>query len=134
MKIHEKTNKIFFYVFLSILNFILIKDQYFDTLIFVSLSGITQGLTFGTPTTMITGTGFGLGGSVTTPPISTVSSLPSFTNLTSSATPLSVPSGLSFDAAKTSTIATTGFSLATTTAGGLSFGTSKPTDTFLGAI
>lgn len=96
-----------------------------------STAGIT-GLTFGTPTTMVAGTGFGLGGSVTTTSISTVSSLPSFTNLTSSATPMSVPSGLSFDTVKTSTTATTGFPLATTTTGGLSFGTSKPTDTFLG--
>ncbi|GAB1863782.1 NUP62 protein [Camponotus japonicus] len=96
-----------------------------------STTGIT-GLTFGTPTTMVTGIGFGLGGSATTTSISTVSSLPSFTNLTSSATPMSVPSGLSFDAAKTSTTAAPGFPLATTTTGGLSFGTSKPTDTFLG--
>ncbi|XP_029172649.1 nuclear pore glycoprotein p62 [Nylanderia fulva] len=92
-----------------------------------STAGIT-GLTFGTPTTMATGTGFGLGGgiTVTTTSISTVSSLPSFTNLTSSTTPMVAPTGLSFDAAKTSTTATPGFSLATTTTGGLGFGTSKP--------
>ncbi|XP_072767076.1 uncharacterized protein Nup62 [Anoplolepis gracilipes] len=92
-----------------------------------STAGIT-GLTFGTPTTMVTGTGFGLGSSITTTTtsISTVSSLPSFTNLTSSTTPMSAPSGLSFDASKTPTTATTGFSLATTTTGGLGFGTSKP--------
>lgn len=91
-----------------------------------STAGIT-GLTFGTPT-MVTGTGFGLGGGITatTTSISTVSSLPSFTNLTSSTTPMSAPSGLSFDAAKTSTTAATGFSLATTTTGGLGFGISKP--------
>lgn len=91
-----------------------------------STAGIT-GLTFGTPTTMVTGTGFGLGSSITTTTtsISTVSSLPSFTNLTSSTTPMSAPSGLSFDASKTPTTATTGFSLATTTTGGLGFG-SKP--------
>ncbi|XP_050454990.1 nuclear pore glycoprotein p62 [Cataglyphis hispanica] len=92
-----------------------------------STAGIT-GLTFGTPNTMVTGTGFGLGSGITatTTSISTVSSLPSFTNLTSSTTPISAPSGLSFDATKTSTTATTGFSLTTTTTGGISFGTSKP--------
>ncbi|CAL1680549.1 unnamed protein product [Lasius platythorax] len=92
-----------------------------------STTGIT-GLTFGTPTTMVTGTGFGLGGGITatTTSISTVSSLPSFTNLTSSTTPMPAPSGLSFDPAKTSTTATTGFPLATATPGGLGFGTAKP--------
>ncbi|XP_029660411.1 nuclear pore glycoprotein p62 [Formica exsecta] len=92
-----------------------------------STAGIT-GLAFGTPNTMVPGTGFGLGSGITatTTSISTVTSLPSFTNLTSSTTPISAPSGLSFDAAKTSTTAATGFSLATTTTGGLSFGASKP--------
>lgn len=93
------------------------------------LQGLT-GLTFGTPTTMATGTGFGLGGSVTatTTSISIASSLPSFTNLASSVPPMSAATGLSFDPAKASTTAATGFPIATTTAGGFSFGvgTAKP--------
>ncbi|XP_018370015.1 PREDICTED: nuclear pore glycoprotein p62 isoform X2 [Trachymyrmex cornetzi] len=91
--------------------------------------GLT-GLTFGTPTTMATGTGFGLGGGITatTTSISTVSSLPSFTNLASSGTPIPAPTGLSFDATKVSTTPATGFPIATTTTGGFNFGvgTAKP--------
>ncbi|XP_012216377.1 nuclear pore glycoprotein p62 [Linepithema humile] len=94
-----------------------------------STTGLT-GLTFGTPTTMAAGTGFGLGGSMTatTTSISIASSLPSFTNLTNSTTPMPTASGLSFDPTKVSTPTTTGFSLATTTTPGFSFGVgmSKP--------
>ncbi|XP_018339845.1 PREDICTED: nuclear pore glycoprotein p62, partial [Trachymyrmex septentrionalis] len=92
-------------------------------------TGLT-GLTFGTPTTMATGTGFGLGGAITatTTSISTASSLPSFTNLASSGTPMPAPTGLSFDATKVSTTPATGFPIATTTMGGFNFGvgTAKP--------
>ncbi|XP_012056290.1 PREDICTED: nuclear pore glycoprotein p62 [Atta cephalotes] len=86
-------------------------------------TGLT-GLTFGTPTTMTTGTSFGLGGGITatTTSISTASSLPSFTNLASSGTPLPAPTGLSFDATKVSTTPATGFPIATTTTGGFNFG------------
>ncbi|XP_012542406.1 nuclear pore glycoprotein p62 [Monomorium pharaonis] len=80
-------------------------------------------LTFGTPTTMPTGTGFGLGGSVTatTTSISIASSLPSFTNLANSGTPMPAASaGLS------STTVATGFPIATTTAGGFTFGVGTP--------
>ncbi|XP_011156207.1 nuclear pore glycoprotein p62 [Solenopsis invicta] len=89
------------------------------------------GLTFGTPTTMATGAGFGLGGGITatTTSISTASSLPSFTNLASSGTTMSAATGLSFDPTKASTSATTGFPIMTTTAApGFSFGVgaSKP--------
>ncbi|XP_011873459.1 PREDICTED: nuclear pore glycoprotein p62 [Vollenhovia emeryi] len=86
-------------------------------------TGLT-GLTFGTPPTTMAppGTGFGLGGGVTatTTSISTASSLPSFTNLASSGT------GLAFDPAKVSTTAATGYPIATTTAGGFTFGATKP--------
>ncbi|KAG5311388.1 NUP62 protein, partial [Pseudoatta argentina] len=91
-------------------------------------TGLT-GLTFGTPSTMAIGTGFGLGGGITatTTSISTASSLPSFTNLASSGTLMSAPTGLSFDATKVSTTPATGFSIATTTTGGFNFvGTAKP--------
>ncbi|XP_011698288.1 PREDICTED: nuclear pore glycoprotein p62 [Wasmannia auropunctata] len=89
-------------------------------------AGLTS-LTFGTPTTLATaGTGFGLGGGMTatTTSISTVSSLPSFTNLASSGTPpMPVATGLTFDPAKASTtVVSTGFPIATTTTGGFSFG------------
>lgn len=91
--------------------------------IFVSFKGIT-GLTFGVPTTA-TGIGFSLGSNTaTTPSLSTPpSNLPNFA-LTSSMTPTPGVSGLSFDPAKASvtTAIATGFSPATTTAGGFSFG------------
>ncbi|XP_020295283.1 nuclear pore glycoprotein p62 [Pseudomyrmex gracilis] len=92
-------------------------------------TGIT-GLSFGTPT-MATGTGFSLGSALTTTTtsISTASSLQSFTNLTSSVTPVSAP-GLAFSAGTASvTSANTSFSLTPATTGGFAFGgasTSKP--------
>ncbi|XP_018311765.1 nuclear pore glycoprotein p62 isoform X2 [Mycetomoellerius zeteki] len=78
---------------------------------------------------MATGTGFGLGGGITatTTSISTASSLPSFTNLASSGTPMPAATGLSFDAVKVSAVPATGFPIATTTTGSFNFGgTSKP--------
>ncbi|XP_014484305.1 PREDICTED: nuclear pore glycoprotein p62 [Dinoponera quadriceps] len=86
-------------------------------------TGIT-GLTFGTPTTMTSGTTFGLSSNTiaTTTALSATPNLPNFA-LTSNVTPTSGVS-LSFDPAKVSTTTTTatGFPLATTTAGGFSFG------------
>ncbi|XP_024874330.1 nuclear pore glycoprotein p62 [Temnothorax curvispinosus] len=93
-------------------------------------TGLT-GLTFGSPNTMIPGTGFGLGGgsgvTATTTSISTATSLPSFTNLTSSGTPMSATTGLSFDPTKAAVTPSTGFPIATTAAPGFAgFGASKP--------
>ncbi|KAL0122552.1 hypothetical protein PUN28_007332 [Cardiocondyla obscurior] len=89
----------------------------------------TTGLTFGTPNTMATGTGFGLNSTITT---TSAPSIPNF-SLPSSTTATSAAPGLSFDASKigsTTTASTTGFPLATTTAGGFNFGT--PTTTSAG--
>lgn len=90
------------------------------------------GLTFGTPNAMSTGTGFGLSNTIAT--TSTAANVPSF-SLPSSTVPSMTP-GLSFDASKTgyntTTTATTGFPLATTTAGfNFGVGTSTTSSTFL---
>jgi len=83
-------------------------------------------LTFGTPNAMATG--FGLGSTIAaTTSVPVVSSF----NLTNSIAPAAATQGLSFDASKTgtTTTASTGFPLATTTAAGFSFGTSTTAST-----
>ncbi|XP_011642019.2 nuclear pore glycoprotein p62 [Pogonomyrmex barbatus] len=91
----------------------------------------STGLTFGTPNVMTTGTGFGLGSTITT--TASATSIPNFSLPTSSTAVTSATSGLSFDASKTgTTTATTGFSLATTTTGGFSFGVGTSTTTSTG--
>lgn len=86
-------------------------------------------MTFGTPNVMAPGTGFGLGSTITTTTPPAVS-VPNF-NLPSGTVQASTTPGLSFDASKpgTTTPATTGFALATTTAGGFSFGGGTTTTT-----
>ncbi|RLU27354.1 hypothetical protein DMN91_001155 [Ooceraea biroi] len=73
---------------------------------------------------MATGTGFGLVNTVAT---TTATAAPSTFNLVSSTAPAVATPGLSFDASKvgSTTAATAGFALATTTTGGFSFGAPK---------
>jgi len=78
---------------------------------------------------MTPGTGFGLGSTIATTTSSAVS-VPNF-SLPSSTVQTPATLGLSFDASKpgTTTTATTGFALPTTTAGGFSFGGGTTTTT-----